>query len=361
MLSSFFIKRRRNVVIQVGLNNQAKTERLSKEELSELNRVWGRIMPITQKNSRFYELLKQYGDGRVNPYYCAEDIFNSYVVRALNLPVNVIGFEHKGLYKAVFRDVNQPEIIVNCINGNYFNSNLEPITEEEANKHLNDYDGDKFCKVSVFSNQGKGCQYIEKGGKVTVRRLSESFKGDNFIVQKVVKQSKLTSVFSKKSLNTFRLSTLFINGKCSLGTIMFRCGVGDNVIDNGIAGNIFIGVSPDGTFEEYGYDKWMNFHYQSDTGIKFKGVKIDLVKCLVDFVKITHVRYLPQCGFVGWDVAIDENDKPLLIEVNLFSPGIYIEQLSAHKPIFGDRTEEVIDFVVNHRPNLLSSFISLGY
>ena len=142
---------------------------------------------------------------------------------------------------------------------------------------------------------------------------------------------------------------------------MFRCGVGENVIDNGIAGNIFIGVNEDGSFEEFGYDKWMNFHYKSDTGVVFKDAKIEEIKELIAFVKDTHVHYLPQCGFVGWDVTFDENQKPLLIEVNLFSPGIYIEQLSAHKPIFGDRTEEVIDFVMKHRPNLLSSAISLGY
>lgn len=62
-MTSFFIKRRRKAVIKAGLNNQAATKKLTKEELLQLNQVWGKIMPC--------ELLQNTEIGRRenNPFW----------------------------------------------------------------------------------------------------------------------------------------------------------------------------------------------------------------------------------------------------------------------------------------------------
>ena len=77
--------------------------------------------------------------------------------------------------------------------------------------------------------------------------------------------------------------------------------------------------------------------------------KIEEVKDLVDLAINAHRFYLPTCGFAGWDLALDSNNKPIFIEVNLGFPGIQFEQLCPATPIFEGRTQEVIDYVCKHQ------------
>jgi hypothetical protein len=50
------------------------------------------------------------------------------------------------------------------------------------------------------------------------------------------------------------------------------------------------------------------------------------------------------CALVGWNIGVDENDEPILVEANLESPSVNVSQLCCG-PIFGDRIEEVFDYV----------------
>ncbi|MDE5997963.1 MAG: hypothetical protein K2G77_07120 [Muribaculaceae bacterium] len=53
--------------------------------------------------------------------------------------------------------------------------------------------------------------------------------------------------------------------------------------------------------------------------------------------KIEHIH------IIGWNLALDHNNDAVLIEANATWPGITIEQLCTG-PIFGDRTQEVIEY-----------------
>ena len=50
------------------------------------------------------------------------------------------------------------------------------------------------------------------------------------------------------------------------------------------------------------------------------------------------------CKIVGWDIAIDEDENPILIEAKLNCPGITIEQ-ACSGPIFGKFTSETIESI----------------
>lgn len=345
----FHVEWRRKLVYKGGLNHEVKVSKLTRDEITQVNEYWGSILTVKRKNSRCYELLKTYAG--FNPKYISEEIFNSYVVRALNMPIISNGYEHKGMYGVIFNGLNQAKTVYCRINGSYFDSDNHLIEKNNAENALHS-NNDVFVKSTIFSNQGKGVSYYLTS-ELSCSELDEKF-GEDYIVQIPIVQSKRVGVFSRKSLNTFRVSTMLINGKCSLCTIMFRCGAGDSMVDNGYAGNIFVGVTQDGYFEEYGYDKWMNKHYSSDTGVVFKGHHISEVNKLVEFAIRNHQERLSLCGFVGWDLSLDENDEPLLVEVNIVSPSVYIEQLSAHRPLFGDRTDETITWVKEHGPSYLS-------
>ena len=94
-----------------------------------------------------------------------------------------------------------------------------------------------------------------------------------------------------------------------------------------------IGYSNKGTVTEY-------------NGVNFENCKVPNFEKVKSFVLNAHAR-IPMCALVGWDIGVDENDEPILVEANLESPSVNVSQLCCG-PIFGDRTEEVFDYVKNH-------------
>ena len=121
------------------------------------------------------------------------------------------------------------------------------------------------------------------------------------------------------------------------------------MVDNLSSGGVLVGVSSDGVLREYGVNNKYCKCEKTASGIELKGSKIKEVPTMADQMEYYHRRFFPSLGIVGWDVALDKNSQPVVIEANLVFPGILFEQLAISTPIFGDRTEEVIQFVQNKR------------
>ena len=64
---------------------------------------------------------------------------------------------------------------------------------------------------------------------------------------------------------------------------------------------------------------------------------------ILALVEKAHCESFSICKFIGWDIAINSDGVPILVELNSSQPGVIGEQLVAG-PIFGDRTQEVIDY-----------------
>lgn len=361
LIRNAITNRRRSSAARMTKEDQKRFAPLTAAEKNEIRSLWkvksgGVILKNYFSGYRKYKAVTGAFDAR----YCPNDMFEPYIARALNLPVHVFGFEHKAMLDAVFGGLHKPATVCKCINGVCYDKDMNIIHSDGVFELLKSHEA--VCvKKTHFSACGKGVRRLDCNG-LTKKALKEFLVefGDNYLIQEVVKQSSKISRLSKQSLNTFRVSTLFINGQCSVCTIIHRIGRGDSFVDNGLAGNIFVGVDEEGNYSPVAYDTQCRQYTQTDTGVPFKDFKLEEIKNLVAFVKACHVKYLPHCGFCGWDFALDENDQWTLIEVNLYAPGIEIEQIGPHKPLFGERTKEVIDYVNAHQPSLLAITTSLA-
>lgn len=324
--------------------------RLNSEEKKLIKNTFGRLglKPYYADYRAFKKLVG------FDERYVPDDIQIPYIIKSLNPPVHILALEHKGLYPILYKGMRLPETLVLCINGVLFDANMAVISLSNALNKLKAKDK-AIIKPTSFSGCGSGIRIIttEEVNEKTITDYIVSYKG-NFIIQGLVKQSAQMSKLSKNSLNTFRVSTLFINGSFSVCSVTCRCGMGDSYLDNVAAGNVMVGVQPDGSFMKYAYDSYYKKHTTSDTGIVFSNFKIDAIESILAFVKNNHIKYLPHCGFVGWDIALNENDDPVMIEVNLYGAGIHFEQLAVEAPLYGDRTNEVIEYVNNHKPSVQS-------
>lgn len=338
-LKSVLKKSRQKVVPGESRNFPVKELiKLTDDQKKQIGDLWNDLLPnMPTLYHRMFSSF-EFFDSR----WVSDDVYWPLIVRSLNSNKYVRSLENKSMYPILFPSIPQPRYLINKINGNYYDCEENIVEENEALKILQQSDG-FIIKPTHDTLQGKNVRKIDPR-QDSVQEIVKLY-GDDFIAQEVLTQSKVTEKFNPHSVNSLRFTTLFLNGKVSLCSILFRCGQGTTCVDNGGAGGLMAGVEENGLMHDYAYDKFFKRYEVTKEGVRFRGTVIPNMPHIVELVKKWHKQFFPLIGIIGWDIALKQDDTPCMIEVNLGFPGIMFEQLCAQKPLFGDRTEEVITFV----------------
>ena len=147
------------------------------------------------------------------------------------------------------------------------------------------------------------------------------------------------------AVNTYRIVTVFSEGKANVVYAFIRIGNGGRAVDNINAGGMAAPIDVEtGVINNVAFDKDYNYYENHPyTGHPLIGVTIPLWKEACDFV-CQAARRIPQLRYVGWDVAITEKG-PTFIEANQH-PGHDILQMPPPVPDkigFLPRVREFID------------------
>ena len=241
------------------------------------------------------------------------------------------------------KNVRQPEFIIRSVNGIIFDKKNQILSKEDAIKVLEGYDETLVFKRAVETSGGTGVTIVSPRN-IELSKLLDHL-GDTFIIQKKIKQSDYLNSLNNTSLNTLRCTTLLLEDGPHLVSAQLKISKAGATLDNAAYGSAFVGINEDGSLKEYGYVKGLK-RVEEQNGIKFKGLKIPNWEAVREFVEENALK-LASCRIIGWDIAIDENDQPLLIEANLNCPGITIEQ-ACSGAIFGKYTDRVIQTVLKN-------------
>lgn len=317
---------------------------LSPSEVARIKETWSGVVPNIEVGVNGFKCYKK--NFSFDPEYVPFSYFFPWIVRILN-PIDAARvFANKGLTYTYFTNVSQPKLIARRINGCSLSAGNCSLSNIELVKLLSQTREKLIIKASAGSCCGKAVRLIAPGEpKEALVDLLSSYKGD-FVIQEAVKQSPATAIFNESSLNTFRISTLLLNGKFSVCTAMLRFGKPGNVVDNVGAGGGCVGVSDDGCLMPFGFSQ-SGEKITEWNGVKFEGCKILEFQKVIDAARRAHYN-IPLCAFVGWDIAIDENGEANLIEANLDWPGLFFEQLANARPAFRERFNEVLDYCRKH-------------
>lgn len=333
------------------LKNLRKTMRhmelskLTPQEEKEAKEYWSRLpLRFYLSECHVFKTLAGF-DKRFLPI----DLYYPYIKKSLNPDKYTFSLGHKALFHNLYSGFLQPVTIVVCIRGTYFDSSRHVIDKAAAIEKIKAYT-QCIIKPTIETRCGKGVTIIHPS-KSDINTLLDEH-GEDFIVQEILQQSAQTAQFNPHSLNTFRVTSLFINSKVSICAISFKFAQGANVVDNLRAGGLMISVDEDGQFHDFALDHAFVKHYEHNDGRKFSSFKIHEVSKIAQLIKEQHPLVLPNLGIVGWDIALDSHNEPVLIEPNVWYPGIQFSQHCAQRPFFGDRTDEVIDYVLTHPPVL---------
>ena len=316
---------------------------LTEAEKYAVDEMWGKIMG--GGNSLSYNELEVYKFfNGFDPRYLGHNLYLPLVARRLNDYHYTKFFEDKGLFGRLSSEIIAPTCLVRCIDGEYYNNDLGQISESEAKRICQDYNGDIIVKPSRNSSGGKKVIKLTSEQRTNgwLEQISENY-GCDWIVQECIRQHELLSMFNPDSVNTFRITTLYLNGKASICSSVLRFGCSGSVTDNFGSGGNLIGVHEDGSLCKYAVNNKLECFYEVDS-IKFSEISLPFIPRVYEYVLHAHVQSFSLSKFIGWDVCIDHEGHPVVIEINSSQPGIFGEQIFAG-PIFGNRTEEVIDYV----------------
>ena len=146
------------------------------------------------------------------------------------------------------------------------------------------------------------------------------------------------SQLNESSVNTIRIVTYRSDMEILVIYSVVRIGRKGSVIDNQCAGGISTVIGEDGKLGGTAFGGFIEDGIgKTDSGTILNGFEIPSYHKAIETVKQLHYQ-LPFFNFIGWDVAIDEDGDPVIIEWNA-CPGL---SQSAFGPGYGKYTERIL-------------------
>lgn len=260
-------------------------------------------------------------------------------------------YSEKNIYDTIINLPNSVENVIKRIRGNYYDSGSNPMDKQEVLNTLLDTEDSYIIKPSD-TDDGIGIKKIRieerqlyiDGEVISLNELELKYKS-NFSIQKVIKQHRVMAQPHPQSVNTLRMVTLRFKEEIHYLLTFARFGANKSVNDNAGTGGVCIGVQDNGQFLDIAIDADINvFTHHPTTNFEFKKMdKIENFDKFIDYVVEGHKKILHH-DFVSWDIAVDVDGNPVFIEAN-FKGVTWLYQLASQRPIFGDLTDEVIDFL----------------
>lgn len=224
------------------------------------------------------------------------------------------------------------EPILTKISGSFFDRTLNKIHDHDALKLLKAFEKEMIVKIDGGAS-GKGHIFVNPDS--VERSIFEDIS--DCVIQPVVTQHSILNDLYNKSVNTLRIVTsLGNNGTVEHKYINLRFGNGGSRIDNICSGGYFVILDINGNSisPAYNANGIVVGDRHPDTGFEFASLKVPFVDEAVKKCKESHLG-IPHVKVIAWDVFIDEDGTPGLIEWNAKCPGMWLME-ALKGPLFLD-------------------------
>lgn len=158
---------------------------------------------------------------------------------------------------------------------------------------------------------------VIKDGPVSMSLEKYELKG-SAIAQDIITQHAMMAAFSPYSVNTVRIVTMItLRGEAILVNASIRTGVGESIVDNFTAGGVSTGIDREtGTLKKYAYDKKSRRYVSHpNSGVVFENYPVPEWDRIRDWA-LAIQKAFSFYKLLGFDIAIDEDGQPILIEIN---------------------------------------------
>lgn len=296
-------------------------------------------------------------NGLYSEKYIPISVYSSSIIYCLNNYQFSLAYVDKGFYDTLFPDVNRPQTFVKNVNGLFYDDK-NAISKEEAVARCSNLK-EAVIKPTVLGTWGQGVKLFHTDNgfvpemNMSVNDLFSRYK-KSFIIQSKLEQHPDLARLNPTSVNTLRVMSYRRDNEVIILYAVIRIGRLGKVVDNETAGGIKADIDlQTGRIKgpAFGSPTEKNMP-QTDSGAVLDNYLIPSFPEILQFVKDLHFR-LPYFRLVGWDISVDTNGNPVMIEWNRSAE---LSQV-AHGPAFGDYTEEILAKALheeNSRFNILS-------
>ena len=209
----------------------------------------------------------------------------------------------------------------------FYNRDVVLISDE------NDYDTFKsfvekhprFVKKIRNLSRGRGTEILDINKYSDDKELFKYILGEGVcVLEQLIVQNKEMASFHPHSVNTVRIPTVYKkDGTVEIICPFFRMGRNNSVVDNAGAGGILANVDAEtGLILTNGFDVSGHlYEVHPDTGLKIKGFQVPNWEGAKKVASEIAAK-VEGLSFVGWDFALDESGKWVIIEGNSFAQPI---------------------------------------
>ena len=162
--------------------------------------------------------------------------------------------------------------------------------------------------------------------------------------------------FNDTSLNTVRLYCYRSVTDNSINPLhaYIRFGKHGSLVDSSSQGGRTIGVSMEGVLNNFAIGKYGEKYFDLPGVIKYKYSNVPHFITMKNISKEIGSRYHYH-RLMGFDFCVDNNDNIRLMEINTLNIGCINQQMNTG-PLFGDYTEEIIEYCSTHKKSVILDF-----
>jgi len=318
-------------------NTDGEIPPLSGSEEGEISAFWKQYgISLTSTDwHRYYYKKSGIGDCRFVP----DDVFHRIIRPKLNNIRLAAAWSDKAYTDWVVRDVHTVRSVVRCVNGRLLDENFRLIDKKEAADIMNRYES-LVIKPTMFTDTGKNVAL--QPAPFDMDAIQKQY-GKYFVVQLPLKQHPDLAKLNESSVNTIRIDTVLFEKQAHATSAFIKVGQPGQFADNG-GGNkrIFIGIR-EGKFTDFAFDHDCNRFDSIPSNYAFAGQKVPFFREMCAAVEKAH-SYVPHFGLAFWDVSVDQNGQPTIVEMNLRYPDTFVPQVGSG-PFFGEYTEDVLRYL----------------
>lgn len=259
-------------------------------------------------------------------------------------------YSDKNSFDLLFPEGTLPNTFMRKSRGRFLTQNYAPIINQQVDNILNGIDCKELIVKPTLSSSGKGVEKFFRDGSTWVNKKNEilsleylnmNYKND-CIVQEAFIQHPFFSQFNESSVNSIRM----VSYRDSLGLIhvlnsFLRIGTKGSVVDNAHAGGMFVGVDNEGRLGKYVCDQYGRKQtFFNNIDFSTGSFVIPHWNSICEkVVELSH--YIIHHDLIAWDVILDTEGKPHILEVNVGGYGGWAFQFTSGS-MFGDYTDDVM-------------------
>ena len=320
---------------------------LTEEEIAQIDAYWGKYaFAYPNIDYRSFQTFKN-RCGHFDVRHCPGAIRTEYMKKYFVDEKYRMAFQNKGMLAFLYPDVKQPVTVARRMSGICYDEAYHPITLDEVIAlccRLAAEQGALVLKPSGLGG-GRGIIFLtaKDAAEEKVRSIFTRDLPGAFVVQQALKQSAFMEQFNPVSVNTIRITTLLFQQEVMHLAALIRIGKPGNRVDNWCAGGSLLGIEMEtGTCLDWAMSGEHQRLSRLPGGLDLTAEKLvvpnfEQIKALV-----TRAHYrIPYVKLVSWDIALDEEDTPVMIECN-FGGMIQIHEATTG-PLFGEKLDALLD------------------